>query len=1128
MASRRTSMRPVLQALVSVLALGGLLVPVATHSQTTSLSELPLKASALAKPNVVFGMDDSGSMDWDVLLNTNSGLVYWNGTSAWNSTTNAPLAYNDFFVPYAYLFPVGTSLGGAIYAYNAWYGQAVPPTTQFAWLRSPRYNPLYYNTRETYKPWSPAYVNGGTVTYANASTTATRSHPATETSPTLALGANWASTRTDGSDNGNWTSNGWRFYVQAGMRLPVGSRVPMRDDHTNVCNWEYSERTTTQEVTVPEGRACWASIPYFPATFWNAETCTVDNTNCITGPDGQTLRRYEIRGTNTYPSGRDTAAELQNFANWFSYYRKRKLMLAGSMGQVLENITGLRMGVNAFSERGTITMLDADSTTASSNRLAAAGRFYLNSMSALGTPTLATIDHIGKQFDTDTNIVRFACQRNSTFIVTDGFANDLGLAAPSYNAATYGSGSPYATTFDGTQAALALAHYTNRLRASGTNALTAGLVKPSTSNAPSADKNTNLHLNFYAISLGVRGSQYSPTRDPYTDAPTWTMPLNDDPSMIDDLWHATINGRGKMYLATTPKETADSIEQGLYDILNFPGAQSGVTVSSVNLGASDGFAYMARYTPARWAGDLTANSINSATAEISSTPTWSAATILAARDWTTRQIAASDGTSGVAFAAATTSIVDVVNPSDTWGADADLFAYLRGDRSKEGTSFRSRTSLMGAVINAQPVLDRDQGVVYVASGEGMLHAFDTRSGADRGKELWAFVPFPVLADIGQTAARSYSFKTQLDGTPTVGKVSDTSKMLVAGMGAAGRHYYALDVTTPRSNTQANASTWVKWTFPARNDTTYTARVGQTVGKPLVVKTAAGYRVVVTSGYNSSDRIGRLFVLNPATGAVEKEFATATTASTDMGLAHVAGFLESTGLVRYVYGGDLLGNLWRFDLDAASGSTPSLVATFRGPGNVAQPVTAAPDLTVIGTQRVILIGTGRMLDTGDWGSSATQTFYALTDGATLSNPRGTLVEQVFTRSTDSITTSSVNWDTQRGWFMDLPSGEQANTRPSVAYGAVVFSTNKAGASDCSASSWMYVVDIKSGGKSTAVDYVSSQISATENASAVTVVSTTRNDLKGLIQTTDAGSRNPNLGNAQLVGPSKNTWREVRRR
>ena len=397
-------------------------------------------------------------------------------------------------------------------------------------------------------------------------------------------------------------------------------------------------------------------------------------------------------------------------------------------------------------------------------------------------------------------------------------------------------------------------------------------------------------------------------------------------------------------------------------------------MSTVNLQSGDGLAYMASYNAAGWSGNVTANPINTSTAEISDTPTWDAGALLLARDPTTRVIASYNGTAGVAFTEA--AVGSLVNPSSTWGTTADVMAYLRGNRTLEGTTFRSRTSLLGAVINAEPVISRDEKVLYVASGEGMLHAFEAdKTSTDKGKELWAFVPRAVLGDIGQTTARSYAFKTQLDGTPVVGKVSSTgTKLLVGGMGAAGRAYYALDVTAPRSNTEANASTWVKWQFPLPSDTTNVAKIGQTVGKPVIVRLASGdYRVLVTSGYNSTaDGKGRLFVLDPADGTVLKEFTTADGSLTnEAGLTHVSAYAEDDGSTRYVYGGDLLGNLWRFDLDAASGSAPHKVAALTNSSGVAQPVTAAPELVSIGTQRVVLVGTGKLLDVTDWGTNATQ-------------------------------------------------------------------------------------------------------------------------------------------------------------
>jgi hypothetical protein len=82
----------------------------------TNLAELPLKASVLAKPNVVFGRDDSGSMDWEVLMSTDDGIAWWNSSnSAWDSTANKPVytsaaATNRL----TYLFPMGTTTGGQI------------------------------------------------------------------------------------------------------------------------------------------------------------------------------------------------------------------------------------------------------------------------------------------------------------------------------------------------------------------------------------------------------------------------------------------------------------------------------------------------------------------------------------------------------------------------------------------------------------------------------------------------------------------------------------------------------------------------------------------------------------------------------------------------------------------------------------------------------------------------------------------------------------------------------------------------------------------------------------------------------------------------------------------------------
>lgn len=1138
-------MKHATQLSTSTLALTILLATSASSSHATDIADRPLKASVLAKPNVIFGIDDSGSTDGEMLLDTSSGQLWWSGSTAWDSTKGRPLATNGTYDQMNYLFPMGLAdggKGGSIYQTSSVNSRHTPPTVQLAWVRSAKYNPQYYNPAVTYKPWSPGYVDSALRTYANASVTAAPAHPAISTSNTIDLTKQWDST-TAGS---NWWADGFRFYVQKGMKLPVGTRGVANDGKS--CS---SSNTLTSIVDfnpTSSDTRCQVAIPYFPATYWHPENCgttsNAEGSNCILGPDGTTkLKRYEIKSTTaSYPSGRTYADEMQNFANWFSYYRKRKLSLGAAMGQVLENITGLRMGVLLFNSASTsttpsaITMYDADAASNASNRLRVIGEHYKLRTAyntSAPTPTHATMSHIGRQFHNNTNIIQFACQRNAMFIATDGFADasPSGLSVPSYSASTSQSNlPPYQTTLSKSLADLALAYFTVQARSD----LPAGRVPLPPATGSNPDTNKNLHVNTYGLSLGARGTLWPSSVDPFVTAPTWPTPAATDPTMLDDLWHATINGRGQMYMADTPDETTAGIRAGLTDILSQTGAQGGIAVSTVNLPRGDTKAYFGTYNPAGWVGDLTANTINAETGSVSSTATWKAGDLLLARDWTTRIIATSSGgganSAAVDFTAA--NVASVVNPASVYGADAAVINHLRGDRSGEGTLFRTRTGLMGAIINSEPVVSREDAVVYVASGEGMLHAFDTSS-ANPGRELWAFVPKEVLPNIGETVQRGYSFGTKLDGTPVLGKYSTTGKILVAGMGVAGRGYYALDVSNPRVSS-ANQLT-VKWEFPSAADA---AKVGQTLGRPVIVKSENnGYVVLVTSGYNNAaDGPGRLWMLNADTGAVLKTFT--TTGSTDSGLAHVAAFAEPpTGTVRYAYGGDLLGKVWRFDLsDPSATPTPKLLATLTGPTGAAQPITAAPELLWHKDtgQRVVLVGTGRLLDIGDFLSTNVQSIYAIADDATmlpLSTPRTTLAKQTYVRGAtpnlDTLTGPSVDWSTNRGWFIDLPAREQINTRPTIAYGGLAFVSNSNSGASCDASSHLYVVDVLSGKKFAGTDFIGTVLSDTSNSSGVTALLTSRQKIVGAGQDGDGKPWSRDITAGSPINPSKNSWVEVRR-
>jgi type IV pilus assembly protein PilY1 len=1136
---------PRTQFAASLLALSGLLY--GTVSQATDLSELPLKSSVYNKPNVIIGFDDSGSMDWEMLLKTNQGSVWFdtNAGTMWNGTGFK----NNVGESLYYLFPVANSGGAFDYLPVSGSGDGVPPTVQFAAMRSSEYNPLYYDPSITYHPWAPGYVTG-----------VEKAYPAIDISNAAAgspVVSGWSTPRNYNGTTKTWSGSSLNLVKDTTVQVRIYKKmaIPAGAVYCTTSSSCTPGTTNNTGASISAGGTGNMRVPYYPATYWVKASCTANEVDCLQTPDGTTLKRKEIRPAN-YGSAADFQKDIQNFANWYVYYRKRILMMSGAMGRVMEGLTGMRVGVVHFQDLyndgsdhtpANVVMYDLDSSDPSKNGLRVTGEFY-NATPNRSTPTREILDFIGKQYkrtDKDAsgkyNIIQYSCQRNNAFITTDGYYNNKGngynLSHPSYSSSTWGGSAPYTSIPSKSLADLALAYYTiNPRPSSATDGLTEGKVAFGKA-GDNQDKNTNLHMNTYALTLNVEGTLWPDRTDAFTSPyPSWPSVLENEANAIDDLWHATVNGRGQIYLATTPEDTAAKIAAGLQDILDQVGSQGGVAVASINLDRSnDTNAYLASYNPAGWYGDLTANPINTTTGVVSATSSWSAAAKLNARDWTTRLIATQVSGVGKAFTSA--NVGAIVNPDTADYTNQQVVEYLRGNRAGEGSLFRKRTGLMGAAINAEPVIDRDAKVAYLETGEGMLHAFDTdTTGGNVGQELWAFVPQVTLgatgsSPIGSTVERNYSFKTKLDGTPSIGKAG-SNKLLVSGMGAAGRGYFALDVTNPRPTSDAGVASMVKWNF------TNTA-MGYGVGKPLIVDTATnGTVVLVTSGYDNGDaavansKKGYMWMLNANTGAVIKTFYVdpESGASIESGLAHVAAYLESNGKARYVYGGDLQGRLWRFDLEDAGTTVAGYkLAMLKDKYGNAQPVTTMPELTQVGDKRVVMVGTGRLLDSGDFGGTVYNSFYAIADGNTLSNARDSLVDRGYTRTANvnqsTVNNSSVSWTSKRGWFIDLPSGEHDNTAPVIAYGAVLFVTNKNGGSNCEQSSYLYMLDVLSGGLAGKSEWLSTLISDTVGASRVVTLRVRNGDIIATTHRDDNTTQSQSTALGKSLDPTRNAWKEI---
>lgn len=432
-----------------------------------------------------------------------------------------------------------------------------------------------------------------------------------------------------------------------------------------------------------------------------------------------------------------------------------------------------------------------------------------------------------------------------------------------------------------------------------------------------------------------------------------------------------------------------------------------------------------------------------------------------------------------------------------------LVNWLRGEdtfeESKSTPLFRGRVSALGDIISSEPVYVSkppfsytDSGyssfkttnasrraVVYVGGNDGMLHAF-SGARADMGAELWAFIPTVVMPKLGRQANTYYGNYHQyyVDGSPSYGDIKtggNWKSIVVGGFNAGGKGYYALDVTNPASPTLLWEFTM--GTLSSAATDSKDPDLGLTYGDPYITKRADGTWVVVfASGYNNTGN-GYLYVLNANTGVQLAKIPTYTTgttpagtAGTPSGLAKIAAWLDSpdnNSALRF-YGGDLLGNLWRFDIDnlvAPNGKAQRLASFLIGSSaSTPQPITTKPMLSYAkyGTTKypMVFVGTGRYLGTSDQTDATQQSIYGIKDPLTASDwgdvrANGSLVQQTVTidaLNRRKVSNNAVNLSAAgvAGWRVDLPdSKERIAVDMKVEYGILTAGSTTPGTATCAA-------------------------------------------------------------------------------
>jgi type IV pilus assembly protein PilY1 len=611
-------------------------------------------------------------------------------------------------------------------------------------------------------------------------------------------------------------------------------------------------------------------------------------------------------------------------------------------------------------------------------------------------------------------------------------------------------------------------------------------------------------------------------------------------------WDA--NGDGipdNYFFVTNPALLETQLSNAFNAILAHAGSASSASVNSGSI-SSDTRVFQAKFDTSSWSGQLLAFAILS-DGSIVTTPSWDASTKIPA----TRQIltVGSAGT-GVPFKWTNLNATQKgqLHPSDSAAIGQLRLNYLRGDQSQElsqGGAFRNRDSPLGDIVNSAPVYVAKPPfrysdsletapysafrtanaartpTVYVGANDGMLHAFDASTNSTlpdppiAGTEKFAFIPSAVFPNLYQLSSPNYSHLYYDDGTPSVVDAfyaGGWHTVLASGLNKGGREVFALDVTNPDLVTETNAASKVLWEFTSTTD----PDLGYTFSRPAIVRMHNGkWAAVFGNGYNGTNTgHAILFVVDIQTGALVAKIDTKQgTATTPNGLATPAAVdLDGDGVVDFVYAGDLLGNMWKFDVRSTTasswsvaygGTTPVPLFTAVDANGHPQPITTRPQVGFGpgGAGVVVLFGTGKFIEASDrvvdTANPRPQSFYgifdpnagAIGDVITPMQGRSVLQEQDIVAEqavvvptidssgntvnvTDNIRVTSqhvVDTTTKRGWFIDLQSpvngyeGEKQVSDSILRNGKIIFTTTIADPDPCAfgGRSWLMEMDSLTG-------------------------------------------------------------------
>ena len=1101
--------------------------PPGTVAVTYNIANVPLEQTSSVPPNVLVVMDDSGSMDWNTIVSgvdENGGFVLDNSLPTTGKSDLTSFVYLWDLKSNAY--PANSDWGRILPTEEALSADADMTGNQYGvWrARNHLHNTLYYNPEIQYLPWTGQDLNNNE--FVDAVPTAVRLDPRDPSNVINIL------------DPHEYTA----------------SSVPEWDANGGTNNVSVSG---TEALHIPRYYATTAT----PPLDWNDSYTLVEITSTSlpfpSAPAGQPFPggngREDCAGDGN-PDWCTYNEELQNFANWFQYYRNREYVTKGSIGKVVAAVQDIRIGYETISATTSEPVrLMNELYTEGNKKLLMDNIYEVDSFG--GTPLRQALGRAGQIFACQTGSDCPAlpapdgqCQQNFALLFSDGYWNGGAGVPGNDDGDTSGSfdGGRYADTVSATLADVAMYYYETDIQPGLDNEVPVSrkdLLGAPSGTFTSSNNTMHQHMKTYAIAFGVSG-----TKDPSTvpvDPGTpfaWPDPFAGPQEKIDDMLHAATNGRGEFLSASNPVELQAAFEQAFLEFTQAASSTSAAAFNSTSL--RDGtLLYRGFFDLRDNTGELTATVVNT-DGTLAASPTWRASEQLNAANMTptNRRLVTSDSITGDGIPFRHGSLT----------ADQQLMLslsevnYLRGERGDEnqyGGVLRDRPvdfGLLGDIVNSSPVfvgtpraINRDQApypttdlysdfaaakfnrkpIVYVGANDGIMHGFNAATGI----EEFGYIPNKIIDtsepyhnDLEDFTSPFYQHKYYVDLTPSLNDVymrpsrSVTGKewvtLMVGGLGAGGKGYFALNVTEPdtRFTSEANAAGAVLWEFTDEDDTYPVDGSGNPIGggalldpdgrpvkdlgmsltQPTITMSNVTdsdsekeWVAVFGNGLNSTAGIAKLFVLFVNRGLDGWQSGDFVKIDTGIGVAVSpalrAGYpnglgtptavdVDLNGTVDWVYAGDRLGNLYRFDLTDPNPANWTSTRLFTadyvdGSGTrTLQPILAKPVVSKHPTEDGFLVtfGTGSHVAREDARETDIQSIYTIWDrGET--NPATAqsdtkalrLVEQVMSNVVDDsvtpaqtrriLTSNAVNYVSEGaspgvyGWYIDLDM-ERATT------------------------------------------------------------------------------------------------------